>query len=125
MDTKMLHTIILLGVTFGFISAGLVANADVNQVFAWPGQATVLVTVNNHLDETLESEAILSNPNGTEIARTAINVPPETTQRIILTTNSTNIPGGGGFQVCVDDTCASGINNPPLKPENITIVMSE
>jgi hypothetical protein len=125
MDTKMLHTIILFGVSFGFITAGLVTNADNKQAFGWPGQATVAVTVNNHLDETLESEAILSNPNGTEFAKTAINVPTETVQKVILTTNSTNIPGGSGFQVCVEEICASGVNGPPLKPENITIVMSE
>lgn len=77
------------------------------------------------MSEQLDSEAILTGPNDNEISRANVSVPSDAQQTFIMATNSTNIPGGDAFKICVEESCQQGVNGPPLKPENITITVAE
>ena len=92
--------------------------------YAWPGQATVIVTVKNDGSEQLDSQAKLLGAGDNELTSANVNVPAGAEETLILTTNSTNIPGGEAFKVCVNEVCEAGVNGPPLKPENVTIALS-
>ena len=92
--------------------------------YAWPGQATVIVTVKNDKSDDVESQAKLLGPEENELATANVNTPSGAEETFILATNSTNVPGGENFKVCVDEVCEAGVNGPPLKPENITITLT-
>lgn len=106
------------------ILASAFAFVFTQNAYAWPGQATVIVTVENNLGEEINSQAKLLGPDENELAATNVNTPPGAEETFILATNSTNIPGGEPFKVCVDEVCKAGTNGPPLKPENITITLT-